>query len=318
MTTFADSNQVILYTLLSETLVAFGAVVYLQRVARAVLVTQPALMAVQGEPGVTFGFPGGGLHVGFITGAVHRVLCWAGIPALPNLTGVYHIRSGLTTSRRAASRPTMSSLAMPYRDLAYLALQLVAAVRRCIPALPYRTRPNHALSRPASPSLARPRHSSSSLAMTNQTTPYQALPSPTVPHRAVPSLTRLYRTRPRRAMPGPVRPCNWSPLCGGVSLPCRTSPSLARPRRAGPCPAIPDPAWPYQAAPCPVLPRRTAPCPEKEINLPACLVALAEGCGPGDRRAGQHLRPYRPGASPGAHEKRPRHPSAHPSYHTPP
>ena len=269
MATLTDGYQVILYTLLSETLVAFGAVVYLQRVARAVLVTQPALVAVQGEPGFALGFPLRRTHVGFIAGAVHRVLCWAGIPALPNLTGVYHIRSRLTTSRRAASRPTMSSLAMPYRDLAYLALQLVAAVRRCIPALPYRTRPNHALSRPASPSLARPRHSSSSLAMTNQTTP-----------------------------------CNWSLLCSGV--PCPAWPVLTAPRRTAPYPVGANHA----------LPNRVLPCPEKEINLPACLVALAEGCGPGDRRAGQYLRPYRPGASPGAHEKRPRHPSAHPLYHT--
>ena len=210
MTAFANGYQVILYTLLSEALIAFGAVVYLQGVARAVLITQPALVAVQGEPGLAFGFPGGGLHVGFITGAVHRVLRWAGIPAVPNL--------------------------------------------------------------------ARPRHSSSGLATPSQAPPVHATFSHT------PSYLAIGR-----------------PLAGGGSLP----------GLAGPNPTLPCHASPRQTRPC-----QTSPCPEKEINLPACLVALAEGCGPGDRRAGQCLRPYRPGASPGGHEKRPRHPSVSTSYHT--
>ena len=183
MTPFADGYQVILYALLSEALVAFGAVVYLQGVARAVFVTQPALVAVQGEPGLAFGFPGGRAHIAFIGGLVHRVLCWAGILAVPCLTSRRYGVPGhavpypaLTGPRPTTPCPAPLRLATPNPAEPRFALQLVAAVRRCIPALPHLTQPCQ-----TSPSRALPCHTRPRLAVSSRT-----LPGPTPPYRALP------------------------------------------------------------------------------------------------------------------------------------
>ena len=164
MTPFADGYQVILYALLSEALVAFGAVVYLQGVARAVFVTQPALVAVQGDPGVTFGFPLGRTHVAFIGGLVHRVLCWAG--SLPCLAMSNPANSCLAASRLTLSGHISNGLTQPHRTMSRRAQpcvtpKLVAARQRCsLPylAAPRQDRPDHAKPRRAQPRLATSLH----------------------------------------------------------------------------------------------------------------------------------------------------------------
>ena len=171
ITSFADSYQVILYTLLSEALIAFGAVVYLQSVARAVLVAQPALVVVQGEPGLALGFPGGGLHIGFITGAIHKssLPCLAQpIPSqpflnLPNRAGPHHTEPRPAEPCRTAPNRIVPNLAAPRLAPPYPALQLVARWRAVVPC--------HARPSPAVP---------------NRTVASRILPGLAVPHRVLP------------------------------------------------------------------------------------------------------------------------------------
>jgi hypothetical protein len=101
VTAFANSYQVILYTLLSEALIAIGAVVDLQRIARAIFVTKAAFMAVQHKAGFTLGFPRGGTDVAFISGAVHKA-------SLPS-----HAVPGLVPPGRAEKSHAIPDWALP-------------------------------------------------------------------------------------------------------------------------------------------------------------------------------------------------------------
>ena len=75
------------YALIRYPPVTVGAVVDLQRIARAVLIAQAALVPVQRLAGLSFGGPCGRTHVPFVIAASHRVLVDAGEErlALPSL-----------------------------------------------------------------------------------------------------------------------------------------------------------------------------------------------------------------------------------------
>ena len=155
MAAFTDSYQVMLYTLLSEALVAIGAVMHLQWVARAVLITQAALVAVQRKAGVALGLPGSGGDVLLVSRALHRFLCPAGVLAKPCL-----VLPSPIAPEQAGPCPAKPRLTEPCR-----ALQLVAAARRWFLAMPRLAPPRRTASRPAMPyqaiaNLAKPRRAS--------------------------------------------------------------------------------------------------------------------------------------------------------------
>lgn len=161
MTASANGYQVILYTLLSEAFVAIRAVVDLERVTRAILITQAAFMAVYRKAGVTLGFPSGRSHVAFIVAFVHRVLNCAG--SLPCQARPRQARPVRAAPRPTAPRPTHPNQAKlnlaPFRHALPCNWSPVSGGG----SLPCQTPP-----RRASPDLARP----------HRAVPYRTAPCP--------------------------------------------------------------------------------------------------------------------------------------------
>jgi hypothetical protein len=92
-------------------------------------------------------------------------------------------------------------------------------------------------------------------------------PSLALPCTVKPDLASHRQTRPRRAL---LRLVSWSPVSGGVSLPCTTAPRLTKQSPASPSPAQPDRAESSRALS--YLERNAKAC------SPVGSSQLAEGC----------------------------------------
>lgn len=172
MTASAYSYQVILYTLLSQAFVAIRAVVDLERVTRAILITQAAFMAVYRKAGVALGFPGGRSHIAFIVAFVHRTLICAG--SLPSLARTRPAPPIHTSPRLTGPCLVSTRLAPPIQAVPRLALNWS-------PVSGGGSLPGHALASHAVPRRTPPRRTQSRLDM---------------PHPAAPGLALKQRNQP--------------------------------------------------------------------------------------------------------------------------
>lgn len=111
----------------------------LQGIARAILITQAAFVAIYHEARSAFGFPGVGGNIAFVVGFVHTssLPC----PAAPV---------------RCLSRLTLPGTAGPCRALSCNWSPVSSGVSLPGLALPRRTTPHHVAPRPAAPRLTAP------------------------------------------------------------------------------------------------------------------------------------------------------------------
>ena len=233
----------------SEILVTHRAVMDAQQVARPILVTEAAPVAIQREPGVALGSPLGRADVAFVSvAAIHSVL---------------------VVPRRVVPRPILPRLARlcpvmrPYGRIPAQSRLALSRPARCSPNSPS----------PITPYLAQPRH----VALMGV-----SLSSHDSHHRVQPRRARSGRGRSCRpygrfpVKPGPVVPRQVSPstAVSRYVVPSHIEPCpVSRP--CGRIPVLPCRATPCSAGACAVLLRRVTPGPAPSCRAGACPVALA-------------------------------------------
>ena len=167
----------------------------LEAVARSVLIAHPALVAVDGKPGLALGRPFGRPHVTFIVAASHWSSMLMGLPYLSqeHLTPPSHIAAQQTTAHQNLPGPTTAYRATPHSPSALAG------------GMPYHNQPNR-----TSPKLNAPDPTEENTTQPKRTLAYLSagylsIPRLTWPHRILThthcALAGVFPSKPGRTPP---------------------------------------------------------------------------------------------------------------------